>query len=86
MGSVGPLARTPFYFLGRRLYREAELVAYLRREHHRGRPLAEILEDSGIDRWGAGVLRAVLARPDLIRALTEDVTAEIALSRPEGAR
>jgi hypothetical protein len=43
--SADPLARTPFYFLGRRRYREAELAAYLRHEHRRGRRVAKILDD-----------------------------------------
>jgi hypothetical protein len=75
------LERTPFFFLGRRRYREAELAAYLRREHHRGRRLAEILDDPYIERCGGeSVLRAVLGRPDLIRSLGADIEEAISSS------
>lgn len=81
------LANTPFYFLGRRPYREAELAAYLRREHRRGRRLAEILNDPYIERCGGqGVLRAVLRRPRLIQAFGAHVADAIAQSRPERSR
>jgi hypothetical protein len=77
------LARTPFYFLGRRPYREAELIAYLRREHRRGRRLDEILNDPYVDRCGGqAVLRAVFRRPGLIRSLGQDVADAITQSTP----
>jgi hypothetical protein len=79
----GPLAGTPFYFLGPRPYREAELAAHIRREHARGRRLTEILGDPYIDRRGGqAVLRTVLERPSLIRALGHDVVE--AIRRPQG--
>jgi hypothetical protein len=79
-----PLARTPFYFIGPRPYREAELAAYIRREHRRGRPLAEILNDPYFDRRGhQGLLRAVLRQPGLIRALGQDVVDAIRLQESE---
>jgi hypothetical protein len=87
MAAVGPLSRTPYFFLGRRPYREAELAAYLRREHRRGRRITEILNDPYIDRCGGqAVVRAALRQPDLIRALREDITDAIADSRPERSR
>jgi hypothetical protein len=73
-----PLDRTPFYFLGPRPYREAELAAHIHREHRRGRSLEEILRDPYLDRCGGrAVVRAVLRRPELIRALGRDVAEEI---------
>ena len=84
MAARAPLASTPFYFLGRRPYREAELAAYLRREHRRGRRLVEIVSDPYVARCGGqSVLWAVLGRPSLIRALRQDVADAITQSRPE---
>jgi hypothetical protein len=79
-----PLENTPFYFIGPRRYREAEVAAYIRREHRRGRPLAEILNDPYFDRrCGEGLLRAVLQSPTLIRALGQDVVEAIRLQGSE---
>ena len=87
MTSEGPLARTPFYFLDRRPYHEAELAAYIRREHRRGRHLSEIVNDRYVDRCGgASVVHALLRRPSLVRALGEDVAETIAHIRPEPSR
>ena len=90
--SSGPLAKTPFYFLDSCLDREAEVAAYLRREHRRGRPIGAVLADGYVQcRGGHGVLRAVLRRPALIRALGDDVAEAItrdqaALMRPSSDR
>ena len=74
----GRLAGTPFYFIGSRPYREAELAAYIRREHRRGRHVDEIVQDPYVARCGGpSVLRAALGRPDLIRAMGEDAAAAI---------
>lgn len=78
MTSGGPLARTPYFFLGPRPYVEAEYAAHIRREHARGRDLSEILSDRRLKPLaGRGVLRAVLVRPALIRAIGEDVAEAI---------
>jgi hypothetical protein len=75
-----PLARTPFFFIGPRPFLEAELAAYIRREHRRGRRLAEILEDPYVhNRGGQALLRAVMSSPSLIRALGQDVVEAIRL-------
>jgi len=72
------LARTPFYFVGARRYREAELAAYIHREHLRGRRLSAIIGDPYIDRCGGpSVLHAVLLRPTVISTLQTDVVDEI---------
>ena len=69
--------------LGPRPFREAELAAYLRREHRGGRRLGEILNDPYIGRCGGqSVLWAVLRRPSLIQALRQDVADAFAQSRP----
>jgi hypothetical protein len=72
------LARTPFYFVGPRPYREAELAAYIHREHRRGRALADILVDERIaNRGSQALVRAVLRRPSLIRELGRDIAESI---------
>jgi hypothetical protein len=79
-----PLARTPYYFIGPRPLREAELAAYIRREHRRGRRLAEVLDDPYIhNRGGRALLQAVLGSPALIRALGEDVADAIRVQEGE---
>jgi hypothetical protein len=80
----GRLARTPFYFIGSRPYREAELAAYMRREHRRGRHLDEIVQDPYVARCGGpSLLRAALGRPDLIRAMWEDAAEAIRAGQAE---
>jgi hypothetical protein len=78
-----PLARTPYFFIGPRPYREAELAAYIRREHRRGRHLTDILDDPYLDRRSEALVRAVLRHPSLIRALREDVVDAIRLQETE---
>jgi hypothetical protein len=78
----GPLVRTPYYFLGPRPYREAECAAYIRREHARGRDLCDILGDPYLRRFARGTVDTVLERPELIRALCEDVAAGVRSARP----
>jgi hypothetical protein len=83
MAANNGLARTPFYFLGRRPYCEARLAAHLRREHRRGRSLDAIMRDPYVDQCGGeSVLRAVLRHAELIRALSDDVAAAISQSKP----
>ena len=78
MPTDGPLAGTPYFFLGRHPDREAELAAYICREHRRGRRLSAILDDKYVERCGCrGVLRAVLRRPDVIRALRRNIAADM---------
>jgi hypothetical protein len=79
-----PIERTPFYFLGPWPLREAELAAYIRREHRRGRRLAEIVDDPYVhNRGGRALLQAVLGSPTLIRALGEDVAEAIRMQGGE---
>jgi hypothetical protein len=71
------LSGTPYFFAGRRRYKEAELVSYIRREHRRGRHLAEILEDAYVQKFGAAFLWATLRHTSLIELLDEDVRESI---------
>jgi hypothetical protein len=74
MASSGPLARTPYFFTGRRPFREERLVAYIRRQHRRGRHLGEILDDAYVRRCGTtAFVWATLRDTPLIELLEADV-------------
>ena len=77
------LARTPYYFVGPRPFREARLRSYIIREHRRGRPLDEILGDRYLRRYGGdSLIWTVLGRPETIAALRADVAAAIENGKP----
>lgn len=64
----------PYYFLGRRPFREARLRAYLVREHRLGRRLNDILEDDYVKRCGnERFCRSVAGDPATIALLEENV-------------
>ena len=82
--------RTPYFFLARRRVREARLRSYLIREHRRGRPLLEVLDDLYVERCGTRTFCwNVLCQPETIAALEADVVRAIeecrAAARPFGA-
>jgi hypothetical protein len=56
--------------------REQRILGYILREHRRGRPLAEILDDRYLARWTAEQLGLVLELPALIRGLADDLAVE----------
>jgi hypothetical protein len=65
--------RNPFSFLFARSGAEDRLAAYVIREHDRGRPLEEILEDRYlINRTTPSQRQRLLDRPELIRAIGGD--------------
>ena len=65
-----------FSFLVSRSQGEERIAQYVIREHHRGRPLAEILEDHYVtNRCTPEQVRRLLDRPDLIHALGDDLVA-----------
>ena len=78
MARLGALLRNPFSFLFTRSSHEDRVAAYVIREHERGRPLAEILEDPYIrNRCTEQELARILDQPELIHALGEsDIAAE----------
>ncbi|HLY86657.1 MAG TPA: hypothetical protein VKO84_09145 [Gaiellaceae bacterium] len=43
----------PYFFSRRRRYREERLLAYIHREHEKGRHLTEVLEDPYVERCGS---------------------------------
>jgi len=68
------LFRNPFSFLFARSQKEDMIAQYVIREHHRGRPLREILEDNYVkNRCSAEQIDRLLDRPEVIHALGEDV-------------
>jgi hypothetical protein len=74
MASRNPLGRTPYFFLGRRPFREERLLSYIRRQHRRGRQFAEILEDPYVQRCGSREFVWVTLRDTrLIELLKADV-------------
>lgn len=73
MGRLSQLFRNPFSFLFERSSQEDRLAAYVIREHNRGRPLEEILQDRYIvNRTSPSQLQRLLDNPDLVRALGDD--------------
>jgi hypothetical protein len=62
--------RNPFSFLFQRSSGEERVAAYVIREHERGRPLAEIMEDRYVqNRLTPEGQRRLLDRPEVIRAI-----------------
>jgi hypothetical protein len=58
--------------------REQYLERYVLREHKRGRPLKEILEDPYIRGWSTPYERArLLERPRIVAAIGENAVAEL---------
>jgi hypothetical protein len=76
MGRLAALFRNPFSFLFATSSQEDRVAAYLIREHERGRSLNEILEDPYVkNRCTPAEVARLLDRPELIRALGDDVAA-----------
>lgn len=66
-----------FSFLGSRSQSEERMAQYVIREHHRGRPLHDILEDHYVtNRFSAEQIRRLLDRPDVVHALGESLVNE----------
>jgi hypothetical protein len=65
--------------------REDYLVRYVLREHDRGRPLREILEDPYVGAWSTPTeRRRLLERPELVAALGEQSLADLRRMAVEG--
>jgi hypothetical protein len=74
MARLANFLRNPFSFLFTRSTNEERMAAYVIREHERGRPLADILEDPYIRNRCTPQQRArLLDRPEVIHALGEGV-------------
>jgi hypothetical protein len=73
MQRLGSLLRSPFSFLFARSSMEERVVAYVIREHGRGRALSEILEDRYVqNRLSPQQRLRMLDRPELIQALGDE--------------
>jgi hypothetical protein len=69
---LGSVLRNPFSFLFAKTSMEDQVVAYLKREHSRGRRVDEILQDRYVqNRLTPQQQARLLDRPDLVRALGE---------------
>ena len=76
MARSGSFWRNPFSFLFTRSDEEARLAAYVIREHERGRPLQEILEDPYLrNRATPEEVARLLDRPEVVHALGETTVA-----------
>jgi hypothetical protein len=66
-----------FSFLSTGSRRETVVAEYLIREHHRGRSLSEIVADPYVqNRTSHDELARILERPDVIRAIGQDVVSQ----------
>ena len=69
---ISAFLRNPFSFLFARSSQEDRLAAYVIREHERGRPLDDILDDPYVrNRATPDEARRLLDRPEVVRALGE---------------
>jgi hypothetical protein len=66
-----------FSFLSSRSQNEERMAQYVIREHHRGRPLAEILDDHYVtNRCTPEQIKRLLDRPDVVHALGDNLVSE----------
>jgi hypothetical protein len=69
---LGSLLRNPFSFLFARSSAEEQVVAYLTREHRRGRSVEDILADRYVqNRMTPEQQLRLLDRPELVKTLGE---------------
>ena len=69
---LASLIRNPFSFLFARSSKEEQVVAYITREHRRGRRLSDILEDRYVqNRLTRQQKLRLLERPEVVKALGE---------------
>jgi hypothetical protein len=68
----------PFKFLFATTRREQYVERYVLREHQKGRPFAEILDDPYVRAWSTAEERARLVeRPNVIAALGDNALADL---------
>ena len=76
MVRLSAFLRNPFSFLFTRSGKEQRVATYVIREHERGRPLHDILEDAYVrNRCNDRELARLLDRPEVVHALGEGVVA-----------
>ena len=77
MGTMGRFFHSMFSFLGQRSTNEERVAAYVVREHDRGRSLHDILDDPYVrNRCSEQEVARVLERPDVIKAIGDDMAAQ----------
>lgn len=77
MAAIKDFLRNPFSFLFTRSQNEERISQYVIREHHRGRPLNEILEDNFVkNRCTPEQIGRLLDRPEIVQAIGNDVVAQ----------
>ena len=77
MGFVDAI-RGAFSFLSTRSQAEERIAQYIIREHRRGRPVQEILNDHYVtNRMTPEQVRRLLDRPEVIHELGEDVVMDL---------
>jgi hypothetical protein len=70
-----------FSFLRSGSQTEERIAQYVIREHHRGRPLSEILEDHYVtNRLSPDQVRRLLERSDVIHAVGEDTISSMRIT------
>jgi hypothetical protein len=76
MGIVDAI-KGAFSFLGSRSQTEERIAQYVIREHHRGRPVHEILDDHYVtNRCTPEQIKRLLDRPEVLHALGADLVAQ----------
>jgi hypothetical protein len=66
--------RGAFSFLSTRTRSEDRMAEYVIREHHRGRPLHDILDDNYVtNRCSPEQIKRLLDRPEVVHALGDDL-------------
>ena len=74
---LGDAIKGGFSFLSSRTQSEERIAQYVIREHNRGRPVREILEDHYVtNRLSAEQVKRLLDRPDVLHALGENLVNE----------
>jgi hypothetical protein len=77
MFRIRSFARNPFAFLFSSSSKEERLTAYLTREHERGRPLREIVDDPYVrNRATPNEVARILERPEVVEALGSGTVSE----------
>jgi hypothetical protein len=85
VGAIGRFFGSVFSFLGTRSTQEERVAAYVIREHDRGRSLDEILDDPYVrNRCSASEIARLLDRPDVVKAIGDDLAAEAKTSLADG--
>ena len=83
MAGIKGFLRNPFSFLFAGSQNEDRIAQYVIREHHRGRSLADILDDPYVtNRLTPEQVRRLLDRPDIVQAVGDDL---VAAHRPTGS-